>query len=99
MSRQDPLVGALFANRYRIGDSRSGGSGESSVYNATDVRSQKRVVIRVSTAQSLIDLDSGVVLVADAVELFKRQTQMLASMSHPSLASIDDWGTQEVDGL
>ena len=98
MSRQDPLVDALFANRYRIGDSRSGGSGESSVYDATDVRSHKRVVIRVSTAQSLIDLDSGVVLVADAVELFKRQTQMLASMSHPSLASIDDWGTQEVGG-
>ena len=98
MSRQEPLVGSLFASRYRIGGSRSGGSGESSVYDATDVRSQKRVVIRVSTAQSLIDLDSGVVLVADAVELFKRQTQMLASMSHPSLASIDDWGTQEVDG-
>ena len=98
MSRQDPLVGALFANRYRIGDSRSGGSGESSVYDATDVRSNKRVVIRISTTQSLIDLDSGVVLVADAIELFKRQTQMLASMSHPSLASIDDWGTQEVDG-
>ena len=98
MSRQDPLVGAMFANRYRIGDSRSGGSGESSVYDATDVRSHKRVVIRVTTAQSLIDLDSGVVLVADAIELFKRQTQMLASMSHPSLASIDDWGTQDVDG-
>ncbi|MFM1761935.1 MAG: hypothetical protein RL478_1545 [Actinomycetota bacterium] len=98
MSTQNSLVGALFASRYRIGDSRSGGSGESSVYDATDVRSRKRVVIRVSTAQSLIDLDSGVVLVADAVELFKRQTQMLASMSHPSLASIDDWGTQEVDG-
>ena len=98
MSRQDSLVGALFANRYRIGDSRGGGSGESSVYDATDVRSHKRVVIRVSTAQSLIDLDSGVVLVADAIELFKRQTQMLASMSHPSLASIDDWGTQDVDG-
>ena len=98
MSRQDPLVGALFANRYRIGDSRSGGSGESSVYDATDVRSHKRVVIRVSPAKSLIDLDSGVVLVVDAVELFKRQTQMLASMSHPSLASIEDWGTQEIDG-
>ena len=98
MSTQNSLVGALFATRYRIGDSRSGGSGESSVYDATDVRSRKRVVIRVSTAQSLIDLDSGVVLVADAVELFKRQTQMLASMSHPSLASIEDWGTQEVDG-
>ena len=98
MSTQDSLIGALFANRYRIGDSRSGGSGESSVYDATDVRSHKRVVIRVSIAKSLIDLDSGVVLVADAVELFKRQTQMLASMSHPSLASIDDWGMQEVDG-
>lgn len=98
MSKQDSLVGAMFANRYRIGDSRSGGSGESSVYDATDVRSHKRVVVRVSTAQSLIDLDNGVVLVADAVELFKRQTQMLASMSHPSLASIEDWGTQEVGG-
>jgi serine/threonine-protein kinase len=98
MSKQNSLVGSLFASRYRIGDSRSGGSGESSVYDATDVRSRKRVVIRVSTAQSLIDLDSGVVLVADAVELFKRQTQMLASMSHPSLASIDDWGTQEIEG-
>ncbi|MDA0298316.1 MAG: PASTA domain-containing protein [Actinobacteria bacterium] len=98
MGTQDSLIGALFANRYRIRDSRSGGSGESSVYDATDVRSHKRVVIRVLTAKSLIDLDSGVVLIADAVELFKRQTQMLASMSHPSLASIDDWGTQEVEG-
>lgn len=98
MSKQDSLVGAMFANRYRIGDSRSGGSGGSSVYDATDVRSHKRVVVRVSTAQSLIDLDNGVVLVADAVELFKRQTQMIASMSHPSLASIEDWGTQEVGG-
>lgn len=98
MSKQDSLVGVMFANRYRIGDSRSGGSGGSSVYDATDVRSHKRVVVRVSTAQSLIDLDNGVVLVADAVELFKRQTQMIASMSHPSLASIEDWGTQEVGG-
>lgn len=98
MSNQDPLAGALFANRYRIGDSRSGGSGGSAVFDATDERSRNRVVVRVLTAKSLIDLDSGVVLVADAVELFKRQTQMLATMSHPSLASIDDWGTQEIDG-
>ena len=98
MSRQDPLVGSLLSNRYRIGDSRSGGSGESFVYDATDVRSQKRVVVRILTTQSLIDLDAGVVLISDAVELFKRQTQTLASMSHPSLASIEDWGTQEVDG-
>ncbi len=99
MSRQDPLVGAKFANRYRIGNARSGGSGDSLVYDATDVRSSQRVVIRVSTAQSLIDIASGVVVVADAVELFKRQTQVLASMSHPSLASIDDWGTQDIDGI
>lgn len=98
MISQDPLIGKLFANRYRIDSARSGGSQVSTVYDATDVRSRDRVILRVSTAESLVDLDAGIVDTRDAIELFKRQTQMLASLAHPSLASINDWGTQPVEG-
>ncbi|NBW91616.1 MAG: serine/threonine-protein kinase, partial [Actinobacteria bacterium] len=45
-----------------------------------------------------VDLESGVLTATDGVELFKRQTQMLAAMSHASLAAIEDWGTETIAG-
>ena len=83
-----PLVGAVLARRYRIDAPLGSGSGTSAVFDATDVRSQKKVVVRAATAESLVDLSAGVVSASDAVEVFKRQTQLLSSISHPSLASV-----------
>ena len=96
MVSQHPLVGAVLARRYRIDAPLGSGSGTSAVFDATDVRSQKKVVVRAATAESLVDLSAGVVSASDAVEVFKRQTQLLSSISHPSLASVEDWGTETV---
>ncbi|MEY3700044.1 MAG: hypothetical protein RIT16_404, partial [Actinomycetota bacterium] len=92
------MIGAVLAHRYRIDAPLSGGSGNSDVFEATDIRSRKRLVLRLSTAESLVDLESGVLTATDGVELFKRQTQMLAAMSHASLAAIEDWGTETIAG-
>ena len=98
MAGTDSMIGAVLAHRYRIDAPLSGGSGNSDVFEATDIRSRKRVVLRLSTAESLVDLESGVLTATDGVELFKRQTQMLAAMSHASLAAIEDWGTETIVG-
>ncbi|MEY2780128.1 MAG: hypothetical protein RL623_1308 [Actinomycetota bacterium] len=98
MAGTDSMIGAVLAHRYRIDAPLSGGSGNSDVFEATDIRSRKRLVLRLSTAESLVDLESGVLTATDGVELFKRQTQMLAAMSHASLAAIEDWGTETIAG-
>lgn len=98
MAGTDSMISAVLAHRYRIDAPLSGGSGNSDVFEATDIRSRKRLVLRLSTAESLVDLESGVLTATDGVELFKRQTQMLAAMSHASLAAIEDWGTETIAG-
>jgi serine/threonine-protein kinase len=98
MADPSALIGTLLANRYRLDEARSGGSGSSTVFDATDIRLDTRVVVRVSGASSLLDLDAGVVTIPDALEVFRTQTQRLAALSHSALAPIDDWGVEEVDG-
>ena len=85
------MIGAVLAHRYRIDAPLGGGSGNSDVFDATDIRSRKKLILRLSAAETLVDLESGVLTATDGVEVFKRQTQMLAGMSHASLASIEDW--------
>ena len=99
MADHDLLVGAHLARRYRLTTLRSGSSSTSRVYDATDDRDSSQLVVRIATAESLIDLDAGVLSAGDAAELFKRQTQMLSSMHHPAIARIVDWGTEVVGGL
>ncbi|NBS28618.1 MAG: hypothetical protein EBS70_07090, partial [Actinobacteria bacterium] len=93
MADHDLLVGAHLARRYRLTTLRPGSSSSSRVYDAVDDRDGSQLVVRVATAESLIDLDAGVLSAGDAAELFKRQTQMLAAMHHPAIARIVDWGT------
>ncbi|NBT37311.1 MAG: MFS transporter, partial [Actinobacteria bacterium] len=99
MADHDLLVGAHLARRYRLTTLRPGSSSSSRVYDAVDDRDGSQLVVRVATAESLIDLDAGVLSAGDAAELFKRQTQMLAAMHHPAIARIVDWGTEVVGGL
>ena len=92
------MIGAVLAHRYRIDAPLGGGSRNSDVFEATDIRSRKKLILRLSAAETLVDLEAGVLTATDGVELFKRQTQMLAGMSHASLASIEDWGTESIAG-
>ena len=99
MADHDQLVGAHLARRYRLTTLRSGSSSSSRVFDAVDDRDGSQVVVRVATAESLVDLDAGVLSAGDGAELFKRQTQMLAAMHHPAIARIIDWGTESIGGL
>ena len=99
MADHDQLVGAHLARRYRLTTLRSGSSSSSRVFDAVDDRDGTQVVVRVATAESLVDLDAGVLSAGDGAELFKRQTQMLAAMHHPAIARIIDWGTESIGGL
>jgi serine/threonine-protein kinase len=98
MTETNSLIGAVLAHRYRIDAPLGSGTGNSDVFEATDIRSRKRLVLRVSAAESLVDLDAGVLTASDGVELFKRQTQLLAGLAHVSLALIEDWGTESIAG-
>ncbi|MHB1089998.1 MAG: serine/threonine protein kinase, partial [Ilumatobacteraceae bacterium] len=98
MANRESLVGKVIAQRYRIDSARTDGSGTSMVFDATDLRRREQVVIRLVLAESLIDLDNDIATVGDALEHFKHQTQQLAALNHPSLVSVDDWGTQSIDG-
>ena len=98
MAGTDSMIGAVLAHRYRIDAPLGGGSGNSDVFEATDIRSRKKLVLRLAAAETLVDLESGVLTATDGVEVFKRQTQMLAGLSHASLASIEDWGTETITG-
>ncbi|MFM9137222.1 MAG: protein kinase domain-containing protein, partial [Actinomycetota bacterium] len=98
MADHDQLVGAHLARRYRLSAQRPGSSSTSRVYDARDERSDVEVVVRITTAESLVDLDAGVLSATDAAETFKRQTQMLAAMDHPAIARLIDWGTETLSG-
>ncbi len=98
MANRDSLIGQTVSRRYRLVSALVDGSGSSMVFNALDTRSRKQVVVRLVLAETLIDLDSGVANINDALELFKRQTKEVAAIIHPALVSVDDWGTETIDG-
>lgn len=98
MADPHTLVGTVLAHRYRLDEARSGGSGSSSVFDATDVRLDTQVVVRLTAATSLVDYDTGITTPTDALEVFRKQTQRLAALEHPALAPIDDWGVEEIGG-
>jgi len=99
MADHDQLVGAHLARRYRLSTLRPGSSSTSRVFDAHDERDDAQVIVRMVPAESLVDLDAGVLSASDASEVFKRQTQMLASMNHPAIARLIDWGTETISGV
>lgn len=98
MANRDSLVGQTVSKRYRLVSALVDGSGSSMVFNAVDTRSRKQVVVRLVLAETLLDLDAGVASVNDALDLFMRQTKEIAAVTHPALVSVDDWGTETIDG-
>ena len=99
MPDQPDPVGAVLASRYRIGEERSGGSGSSRVFDATDIRRNVQVVVRLTPAAALIDLDAGLATSGDALEASKEQAAQASRLSHPVLAGLEDWGVEEIGGV
>lgn len=88
----------MIASRYRVSEERSGGSGSSRVFDATDVRNGSRVVLRLTPAEALVDLDAGIATPSDGLEAARAQASATARVSHPVLAGLEDWGVAEVAG-
>ncbi|MFM7307471.1 MAG: PASTA domain-containing protein [Actinomycetota bacterium] len=82
MTDRDELAGEIVATRYRLDALRKGGADSSSVYEATDLRGSRSVVVR------LVSVGAG----GDATESFKRQLLAVAGVSHSVLVSPLDWG-------
>lgn len=79
-------VGTLLADRYRI-VRRVGGGGMGSVYEATDLNlANRRVAVK-----EMIEMFADETARAKAIEDFKRESELLARLEHPSIPTIYDY--------
>ncbi|MDP2052938.1 MAG: protein kinase, partial [Acidobacteriota bacterium] len=77
-------VGALVDNKYRV-DAMVGQGGMGAVFRAWDVRLERSVAIKVVRGDLLADPDSR--------ERFRRESQIVARLQHPSVVTVFDYGT------
>src|ERR1700716_3934670 len=81
------LVGRVLADRYRLlGPIGAGARGR--VYVAADVRLRRRVAVKVLHA-ALAD-DAGF------LRRFRTEAQLAASLHHPNIMGVYDWGQDQV---
>ncbi|HYB94061.1 MAG TPA: protein kinase [Vicinamibacterales bacterium] len=77
-------VGAVVDGKYRV-DSVIGQGGMGAVFKAWDVRLERPVAIKVIRAELIADPDSRM--------RFRRESQIVARMQHPSIVTVFDYGT------
>src|ERR671919_3233593 len=81
------LVGRVLADRYRLlAPIGAGASGR--VYVATDVRLRRRVAVKV--LHTALSDDTGF------LRRFRAEAQLAASLHHPNIMAVYDWGEDEV---
>ena len=88
----DPLPGRLLDGRYRVGPAVARG-GMATVYEATDLRLDRVVAVKVMHARSLGHGPDG----DDFAMRFVREARAAARLSHPHVVSVFDQG--EDDGI
>jgi eukaryotic-like serine/threonine-protein kinase len=79
-------AGTLLADRYQIVQ-RVGGGGMGSVYKATDRNLAQRIV----AVKEMIEMFADPTARAKAIEDFKRESELLAGLEHPSIPTIYDY--------
>ncbi len=77
-------IGAMVDNKYRV-DAIIGQGGMGAVFRAWDVRLERDVAIKVVRGDLLSDPDSR--------ERFRRESQIVARLQHPSIVTVFDYGT------
>lgn len=85
----DPLVGRLLDRRYRIG-SRVARGGMASVYEATDIRLDRTVAVKV--------MHPGLGDDQDFAARFVREARAAARLNHPHVVGVYDQGDDTSDG-
>ena len=99
MVESEALIGKVIVGRYRIEALRSDSGAAVKVYEADDLRHNKKVSVRLMTTRSLIDLDAGLIDESSALSAYKELMQQLFAMNHPTLVCVDDWGDTVIDGV
>ena len=79
----DPLVGTLLDGRYRVGP-RIARGGMATVYEATDIRLDRPVAVKV--------LHGGYASDPDFTIRFQREARAAARLSHPNVVGVFDQG-------
>jgi len=77
-------VGAIVDGKYRV-DAMVGQGGMGAVFRAWDVRLERDVAIKVVRADLLSNPDSR--------DRFRRESQIVARLQHPSIVTVFDYGT------
>ena len=77
-------IGSLVDGKYRV-DAALGQGGMGAVFRAWDVRLERPVAIKVVRADLLSDPDSRA--------RFRRESQIVARLQHPSIVTVFDYGT------
>ena len=85
----DPLVGRLLERRYRIG-ARVARGGMASVYEATDIRLDRTVAVKV--------MHPGLGDDQEFAERFVREARAAARLNHPHVVGVYDQGDNTSDG-
>ncbi len=78
--------GAFFADRFRI-ERMIGSGGMSRVYEATDLRIDRRVALKVLYPRRNVG--------DEAVSRFRREAELLARLDHPGVVRVRDFGQTE----
>ncbi|HQR40063.1 MAG TPA: serine/threonine-protein kinase, partial [Blastocatellia bacterium] len=86
----DSLVGRIIADRYRV-DARIGEGGMGTVYRATQLNLKRTVALKVIRAQYLGN--------ETAVGRFEREAHAIASLKHPNIITIYDFGMSPDIGM
>lgn len=80
------MEGKIFQDRYRLLE-RIGSGGMADVYRAEDTVLSRTVAVKVLYRSLAED--------PDFVERFRREARSAASLSHPNIVAIYDWGAEE----
>ncbi|HJQ06538.1 MAG TPA: Stk1 family PASTA domain-containing Ser/Thr kinase [Nocardioides sp.] len=86
----DPNSGRILEGRYRIGG-RIARGGMASVYEATDLRLDRTIAIKIMHA----GLGDGSANEHDFADRFVREARAAAKLSHPNIVAVYDQGTDE----
>lgn len=80
---KDPLIGTLFANRYRIDRLKTRGA-MSTVYRAIDTESENKVAIKLLNGLLLTD--------DETMQRFHREARIARALTHPNICALFDHG-------
>jgi serine/threonine-protein kinase len=90
VTEDDPLIGTLVADRYRVGR-RLGHGGMGVVYVAVHEALRKQVALKILGTMARMD--------RDAIARFEREAIATANLKHPNIAETTDFGQLPDGGL